>query len=71
MIRDQWYVILRSKEVKRGQPVGVTRMGEKLVLWRDAEDRVVCQADLLSAPRRSVKHRTVEGWRYPMPVSRV
>lgn len=46
MIRDQWYVILRSKEVKRGQPVGVTRMGEKLVLWRDAEDRVVCQADL-------------------------
>ncbi len=46
MIRDQWYVILRSKEVKPGKPVGVTRMGEKLVLWRDPHGQVICQADL-------------------------
>lgn len=46
MIRDQWYVILRSKEVKRGKPVGVTRMGEKMVLWRDQAGSVICQADL-------------------------
>lgn len=46
MIRDQWYVILRSKEVKKGKPVGVTRMGEKLVLWRDPQGNVICQVDL-------------------------
>ncbi len=46
MIREQWYVILCSKEVKRGKPIGVTRMGEKLVLWRNPEGEIVCQADL-------------------------
>jgi phenylpropionate dioxygenase-like ring-hydroxylating dioxygenase large terminal subunit len=34
MIKDQWYVILESKEVKT-KPVGVLRLNEKLVLWRD------------------------------------
>ena len=37
MIPNQWYVILESNEVKPGKPVGVTRMGEKLVLWRDSQ----------------------------------
>lgn len=46
MIRDQWYVILQTKELKKGKPVGVTRMGEKLVLWRDGYGKPVCQADL-------------------------
>ncbi len=35
MIRNQWYAILESSEVRRGKPVGVTRMGEKLVAWRN------------------------------------
>jgi len=30
MIRNQWYVVLKSKEVSR-KPVGITRMGEKLI----------------------------------------
>lgn len=34
MIRNQWYVVLESSEVGR-QPVGVTRLGEKMVFWRD------------------------------------
>lgn len=46
MIRNQWYAILDSKEVKPGRPIGVTRMGEKLVLWRDQSGEVVCQRDL-------------------------
>lgn len=46
MIRDQWYVILRSSEVKKGKPVGVLRMGERLLLWRDDRGMVVCQKDL-------------------------
>jgi phenylpropionate dioxygenase-like ring-hydroxylating dioxygenase large terminal subunit len=45
MIRNQWYVILESKEVKRGKPVGVTRLGEKLALWRMPDGKVACLYD--------------------------
>ena len=45
MIRDQWYAILESSEVRRGRPVGVTRMGEKLVVWRDSQGRVTVMHD--------------------------
>ena len=31
MIPNQWYAILDSGEIKTGKPVGVTRLGEKLV----------------------------------------
>jgi phenylpropionate dioxygenase-like ring-hydroxylating dioxygenase large terminal subunit len=34
MIRNQCYVVLESKEVRKGKPVGVTRLGEKMVFWR-------------------------------------
>ncbi|MFN2292082.1 MAG: Rieske 2Fe-2S domain-containing protein [Anaerolineae bacterium] len=44
MIPKQWYVLLESKQVK-DRPVGVTRMGEKLVFWRDQEGRVACLRD--------------------------
>jgi phenylpropionate dioxygenase-like ring-hydroxylating dioxygenase large terminal subunit len=46
MIPNQWYAILESNEVKRGKPIGVTRMGEKLVMWRDEQGKVVCMRDL-------------------------
>jgi phenylpropionate dioxygenase-like ring-hydroxylating dioxygenase large terminal subunit len=45
MIRNQWYVVLESKEVKMGRPVGVTRLGEKLVFWRTPEGKVACIHD--------------------------
>jgi phenylpropionate dioxygenase-like ring-hydroxylating dioxygenase large terminal subunit len=45
MIRNQWYAILESKEVKAGKPLGVTRMGEKLVLWRLPDGNIVCMGD--------------------------
>ena len=45
MIRNQWYVILESKEIRPGKAVGVTRLGEKLVLWRTAGGKLVCMAD--------------------------
>jgi phenylpropionate dioxygenase-like ring-hydroxylating dioxygenase large terminal subunit len=44
MIRNQWYVVLDSSQVKR-KPVGVTRLGEKLVFWRDTQGRLACIAD--------------------------
>lgn len=53
MIRNQWYAVLESREVKIGKPVGVTRMGEKLVFWRAADGQVVCMSDIcphLGAP---------------------
>jgi len=52
VIRNQWYAILESSEVRRTKPVGVTRMGEKLVLWRDSSDKVACMGDL--CPHRGV-----------------
>ena len=44
MIRNQWYVVLESNEVG-AQPVGVTRLGEKLVFWRDLEGKVNVAVD--------------------------
>jgi phenylpropionate dioxygenase-like ring-hydroxylating dioxygenase large terminal subunit len=45
MIRNQWYVVLDASEVKKGRPVGVTRLGEKLVFWRGEDGKVGCIAD--------------------------
>lgn len=51
MIRDQWYVVLESKEVRK-KPIGVTRMGEKLVFWRDNLGNISCAVD--RCPHRGV-----------------
>ena len=45
MIKNQWYGILDSKELKKKKLYGVTRMGEKLVLWRDENNDICCIAD--------------------------
>uniref|UniRef100_A0A7C4PMG2 Aromatic ring-hydroxylating dioxygenase subunit alpha n=1 Tax=Anaerolinea thermolimosa TaxID=229919 RepID=A0A7C4PMG2_9CHLR len=45
MIRNQWYVVLESNEVRAGRPVGVTRLGEKLAFWRTRDGKVVCLKD--------------------------
>jgi phenylpropionate dioxygenase-like ring-hydroxylating dioxygenase large terminal subunit len=44
MIPNQWYVVMDSNQVKE-QPVGVVRMGEKLVFWRDDTGQVSCLRD--------------------------
>jgi phenylpropionate dioxygenase-like ring-hydroxylating dioxygenase large terminal subunit len=44
MIPNQWYALMDAKQVK-DRPVGVTRMGEKLVFWRDDTGRVSCLRD--------------------------
>lgn len=44
MIRNQWYIVLESKEVKK-RPVGVTRLSEKLVFFRDSNGHVHCLKD--------------------------
>src|SRR5512135_1443545 len=45
MIPNQWYVVLDSKEVRKGKPIGVTRLGEKMVFWRDNQGKVGCMVD--------------------------
>ena len=52
MIRNQWYAILESNEIKKGRPVGVTRMAEKLVAWRDSSGLLTVMAD--KCPHRGV-----------------
>ena len=44
MNTDQWYIVLESTEVKK-KPVGVTRLNEKLVFWRDQSNKVHCLSD--------------------------
>ena len=46
MIPNQWYAIMEANEVPPGKPVGVKRLGERLVLWRDGEGRVSCIYDV-------------------------
>ena len=52
MIPNQWYVVLESNQVPAGKPVGVTRMGEKLVFWRDPQGKLCCLRDF--CPHRGV-----------------
>ncbi|MBP1703515.1 MAG: oxidase [Chloroflexi bacterium] len=44
MIPNQWYIVLSSKQV-RDKPVGVTRLGQKLVFWRDLSGKIACLQD--------------------------
>ncbi|MBN2793869.1 MAG: aromatic ring-hydroxylating dioxygenase subunit alpha [Clostridia bacterium] len=45
MIRNQWYVVLESRKIKR-KPVGLVRFNEKLVFWRDEDNKVHCIHDI-------------------------
>jgi phenylpropionate dioxygenase-like ring-hydroxylating dioxygenase large terminal subunit len=51
MIRNQWYVVLDSNEVG-AHPIGVTRLGEKMVFWRDQDGAVRAAVD--RCPHRGV-----------------
>ncbi len=45
MIKNQWYAVLDSKQVKKNKLIGVTRLSEKLVFWRDDAGEVYCIYD--------------------------
>ena len=40
MLPDRWYPILESKKLRR-RPVGLDRLGRRIVVWRDAEGRAL------------------------------
>ncbi|GHD88881.1 aromatic ring-hydroxylating oxygenase subunit alpha [Streptomyces naganishii] len=43
MIPNQWYPIAEAKEVRADRPLGLRRLGEEIVLWRDIDGNLVCQ----------------------------
>jgi len=63
MVPDRWYVILEAREGPRGsRPIGVVRLGQRLVLWRDAQGALCCAGD--DCPHRGAAlslGRVVEG----------
>lgn len=66
MIPNQWYVLMESKQVKE-HPVGVTRMGEKLVFWRDQDGRVGCLHDRCAHRLVALSKGQVVGGRVQCP----
>jgi len=44
-IPNQWYPVFDSVRLKSGRAVGITRLDQRLVLWRDASGGVVCMKD--------------------------
>jgi phenylpropionate dioxygenase-like ring-hydroxylating dioxygenase large terminal subunit len=52
MIPNQWYAILESHEIKKGKIVGVIRMGEKMVAWRNIRGELSVMSD--KCPHRGV-----------------
>ena len=51
-LRDQWYAVCASCAVGDG-PVALTRLGERLVLWRDSQGTIHALAD--RCPHRGAK----------------
>lgn len=45
MIKNQWYAVLDSKQLKHNKILGVTRLGEKLVFWKDETGEINCIFD--------------------------
>ncbi|WP_034273699.1 aromatic ring-hydroxylating oxygenase subunit alpha [Haloechinothrix halophila] len=44
-LRDRWYPLCPSEQVRRGELTRIDRAGEELLLWRDASGRVHVQED--------------------------
>jgi phenylpropionate dioxygenase-like ring-hydroxylating dioxygenase large terminal subunit len=52
MIPNQWYVILNSNEVRENKIIGITRMGEKMIAWRNSSGNAAVMSD--KCPHRGV-----------------
>ena len=62
-LRNLWYPIVPSWQVGNA-PIGITRLGERIVLWRDAEGKVHALEDRCPhRPRPHVKHRSHRDFR--------
>src|SRR5258708_32263213 len=64
-LRNLWYPVAPSWQV-RGDPVGITRLDERIVLWRDGDGQVHALAD--RCPHRGA--RLSLGWNLGNPLAR-
>ncbi len=53
MIKNQWYAVLDSKEVKKGKITTAKRLGKELLFWRKENNEVACL-------ERKCAHRSVD-----------
>ncbi|MFA9464150.1 MAG: Rieske 2Fe-2S domain-containing protein [Velocimicrobium sp.] len=60
MIKNQWYAVLDSKELKKNKPIGVTRFSEKLVFWRDESNNISCIFDKCCHRGASLAHGKIK-----------
>lgn len=44
-LRGQWYPVAKSVEIKATKPFGTRLLGDRIVLWRDAANRLRCVED--------------------------
>jgi phenylpropionate dioxygenase-like ring-hydroxylating dioxygenase large terminal subunit len=49
----KWWAIAESKTI-RNKPIGLRRLGEDLVLWRDLNGQIVCQSSLCAHRRANM-----------------
>lgn len=61
MIPNQWYAILPSKKVKRGQAAGVRRLNMNLVLFRSSHGELGCVEERCSHRGASLSLGKVQG----------
>jgi len=61
MIRNQWYAILPSKEVKKGKILAVIRLNLELALFRDEKGKIGCVIDKCSHRGARLSKGRVEG----------
>lgn len=45
LIKGLWYVVLASKQLKKNKLLGITRLSDKLVFWRDENNEIHCIFD--------------------------
>lgn len=53
LVPNMWYAVVASHEVPAGKPIGLKRLGEEMVFWRDAQGKIVVMRDL--CPHRQSK----------------
>jgi phenylpropionate dioxygenase-like ring-hydroxylating dioxygenase large terminal subunit len=61
MIPNQWYAIAESKHVRKSHTLAVTRLGERMVLWRMADGTLVCMEDRCAHRGTALSLGTVGG----------
>lgn len=60
MIKNNWYAVLKSKDVKKNEVVGVTRLNKKLAFFREDNGKLNCAMDVCAHRGASLGKGRVE-----------